>query len=256
MKRSKAYKGTRERRLVLGILGGMGPEATARFFDLVVRNTRAGCDQDHIPVIVWNDPRVPDRTAAVLGKGASPVPRLRAGVAALRRAGADLIVIPCVTAHHFFEKVAEGRKPDFVNLLEETLAYVRTGPARIKKIGLLATTGTIRSGIVAKTFAGSGIEVIIPGPKDQKKVMEAIYGKHGIKAGVPPGGPRRTLAGVARRLVTRGAGAIIAGCTEIPLVLSGSDLPVPLIDPMVLGAAACIRRAGFAPKTNMRGRKG
>jgi aspartate racemase len=242
-------------RLVLGILGGMGPEATVRFFDLVVRSTGAGRDQDHIPIIVWNDPRVPDRTAAVLGKGESPVPLLRAGAAALVKAGADIIVIPCVTAHYFFPGIAAGRRSKFLNLLDETRTHIRKNLPRVRKIGVLATTGTIRSGIIENTFGRVGVEVIVPDEKDQLKVMDAIYGRRGIKAGGPRDFSRKILAGVARRLVRRGARAILAGCTEIPLVLGGEDLSVPLIDPMAVGAKACVKRAGFAPRANVR-RKG
>ena len=240
---------------VIGILGGMGPEATVRFFDLVVRNTRARRDQDHIPVIVWNDPRVPDRTAAILGKGKSPVPRLKAGAAALRKAGADIIVIPCITAHNYIGELAAGHESGFINLLGETRKYVRGRFPRVGKIGVLATTGTIRAAIIDRTFAGTGVEVVVPTAGDQKKVMEAIYGRRGIKAGFPPGPLRKILAGVARRLVRRGAGVILAGCTEIPLVLESQDLTVPLIDPMAVGAEACIRLAGYVPKAKIVRRK-
>jgi aspartate racemase len=113
-----------------------------------------------------------------------------------------------------------------------------------RTIGLIATTGTVRSGIVARPFEAAGLEVIVPSARDQKRVMTAVYGKKGIKAGITEGPPREALLDIAGDLVRRGAGAILAGCTEIPLVLQAADLPVPLVEPLAIGARAAVRRAG------------
>jgi aspartate racemase len=113
-----------------------------------------------------------------------------------------------------------------------------------KAIGLVATTGTVKSGIVEKAFSAAGIKVLLPSARDQKRIMTAIYGKKGIKAGSTDGPPRQILLDVAADLVRRGALAILAGCTEVPLALRASDLPVPLIEPMIIGARAAIRRSG------------
>ena len=236
------------RRKTIGILGGMGPEATAYFFDLIIRNTAAGRDREHVPVIIRSDPRVPDRTDAILHSGESPVPMLRAGMKALRRAGADIMVMPCVTAHYFLRDVVARENVPFVNLLDEAQKYTLAAVPGIRKIGLIATTGTVRSGIVRDAFAGGGIEVIVPGKDEQEKVMEAVYGKRGIKAGFTTGRSRRTIQGVAKGLVRNGAEAIMAGCTEVPLVLRQEDLAVPFIEPMRIGALACIKKAGYRIK--------
>jgi aspartate racemase len=98
--------------------------------------------------------------------------------------------------------------------------------------------------LFAKTFAKAGIEIITPTEKDQSKVMEAVFGKHGVKAGFAEGRPRKLVLDVARRLIKRGAEAVIAGCTEIPLVLKDEDIPVPLIEPMRIAAQACHIKAG------------
>jgi len=232
------------KRRTIGILGGMGPESTAAFFDLVVRNTRVRRDQDHVPVIVCSLPQVPDRTEAILHGGPSPLPLLRRGLGILHRAGADFAVMPCLSAHYFYPALAARSPIPIVHLPEETAAEVKKRRPRLKRIGLLATTGTVRSRVFHDVFEAAGIELLVPGARAQRRVMDAIYGRNGIKAGTPSGRPRRILQNVAAGLVRRGAQAVIAGCTEVPLVLREGDLAVPLIDPMRIGALACIRRAG------------
>lgn len=228
----------------IGILGGMGPEAGAYLFERIIRETEAERDQDHPPVIVYSLPQVPDRTGAILYGGPSPVSALRRGLRTLARAGADFAVMPCISAHFFFPRIARRSPLPLLSLIDETLAFVRKMRPVPRTIGLIATTGTVRSGIVADAFEAAGLKVIVPSARDQKKVMTAIYGKKGIKAGFSDGPPRKVLRGIARGLVRRGARAIMAGCTEVPLVLRAADLTVPLIEPMTIGAQAAIRRSG------------
>ena len=228
----------------IGVLGGMGPEATAYFFGLIIQNTAAARDQDHLPVVIFNGPQVPDRTRALLAGGESPLARLIQGAAALRAAGADFGVIPCVTAHCFLPALAAATPLPFLDMLAETVRSTRTSLPRLKQIGLLATDGTVRAGLVHRAFAAAGIDVITPGPRGQSKVMSAIYGRRGIKAGVTTGKPRDLVLAEAEGLVREGAGAIMAGCTEVPLVLRPEDLRVPLIEPLLIGARASILRAG------------
>lgn len=228
----------------IGVLGGMGAEATALFFDLIVKNTLSARDQDHIPVIVCSLPGIPDRTEAVLRGGPSPLPLLIRGIRTLERAGADFAVMPCVTAHFFYPALAARSSIPVVHLLEETVAEVRKRHPRIRKIGLIASAGTVRSRIVHDVFEAAGIEVLVPHGRGQEQVTDAIYGKKGIKAGVTTGPPRKAILDVAADLIRGGAQGIVAGCTEVPLVLRENDLSVPLIEPMLIGALACIRRAG------------
>lgn len=228
----------------IGVLGGMGPEAGASFLERIIRETAAGRDQDHAPVVLYSVPQVPDRTRAILQGGPSPVPALRRGLAALRAAGADFAVMPCVTAHHFFARIVSGSPLPLLSLVDETVAAVRRMNPAPGTIGIIATTGTVRSGVLARAFAAAGIEVLVPSGREQKKVMTAIYGKKGIKAGVASGPPREILLGIAAGLIRRGARAVLAGCTEVPLVLREGDLPVPLIDPLTIGARAAVRRSG------------
>jgi aspartate racemase len=226
----------------------MGPEATAYFFSLIIRGTEARGDQDHIPVIIDCNPKIPERTAALLGRGPSPARQLLAGALRLAGAGVDFVVVPCVTAHAFLPWVQARTPVPFVNLVEETLAYARKNMPRLRRVGLLASTGTIQSGLFARAFAAARIEVIAPSDAEQRRVMSAIYGRGGIKAGHTQGLPRRQILAASRQLIRQGAEAIIGGCTEIPLVLRAEDFPVPFIEPMRIAAEACIRRAGYRPK--------
>jgi aspartate racemase len=211
----------------IGVLGGMGPEATAAFFALLVKNTEASRDADHVPVIVCSLPQIPDRTEAILCGGRSPLPALVRGVETLARAGADFAVMPCVSVHYFYKKLAARSPIPMINLLGETVADVRKRLPGIRKVGLLATTGTVRSGIVAEAFRVAGIEVLVPDGRSQRRVMNAIYGKRGVKAGVTGGSPRKALLAAASGLVRRGARAIVR-----------------FLDPMYIAARVCIRRAG------------
>jgi aspartate racemase len=231
-------------RKTIGILGGMGPEATAHFFSLIIKHTAAFRDQDHVPVLIYNLPQIPERTPAILRKGPSPVPLLRKGVRTLARAGADFIVVPCISAHAFLPEIQRASPVPILSLLDESAADAKKRNPGLSRAGLLASTGTVQSGLFAKRFTRAGIEIIAPTEKEQSKVMEAVFGKRGVKAGFTAGRPRKLVLDIAGRLIKRGAQAIIAGCTEIPLVLRDEDIPVPLIEPMRIAAQAAIVRAG------------
>lgn len=237
---------------ILGILGGMGPGATAFFFKAVIARTAASIDQEHIRTLIWSDPAIPPRTDAILGTGPSPLPRLLSGVRVLEKGGAGLLVMPCITAHYWADEIRKAARVPFVSLLDETLAFVRKSLPGVRTIGLVASSGTVASGLWAVTFAKAGIGVIAPRPSEQARVMDAISGPGGIKSGAASGRPRTTIVGMARRLVSRGADAIVAGCTEVPLVLRPDDLAVPLIEPMDIGARACVRKAGYGLKEELR----
>ncbi len=231
----------------IGILGGMGPEATGFFFEAIIRQTRASGDQGHARVLIWNDPAIPARTEAILENGPSPLPALLAGVRILERGGAGLIAMPCITAHYWAPQIKSKARVPFVDLIEETVGQAKKAVPGLERAGLIATTGTIRSGIFHRAFARKSIELLVPNDRDQTRIMDAIYGDDGIKAGVKSARARNAVFRIARRLVERGAQAIIAGCTEIPLVLRAEDLTVPLLEPMTIGAAACLKKAGYPP---------
>jgi aspartate racemase len=232
---------------VIGILGGMGPEATVDCFAKIVRNTPARKDQDHLRVIIDSNPKVPDRTAAILGRGESPLPLLVAGTKALERAGADFIVIPCVSAHFFLDDLRRRARLPILSIFDAVAETIEREHPDVKNVGLLGTTGTIEGGLFQQRLDKSGIATILPGGDVQDKIMAAIYD---IKDALPSRSRNEILADlldVAQSLIARGAQGIVAACTEIPLALGQEHLPVPYFDSLLLLARAAIRRAGREP---------
>jgi aspartate racemase len=232
---------------VIGILGGMGPEATLQCYDWIIRNTPAQRDQDHLRVIIVSDPKVPDRTEAILGRGESPVPALLRGARALERAGADFIIIPCVSAHYFLDELKERVEIPILSIFDVVAEYISCCHPRLKRVGLLATTGTIRGGSFQRRLEEEGLEVITCNHTQQDRLMRAIYE---IKAQSTHRGRdqvRKELKAISLGLIDNGAQGIIAGCTEVPLAMGKEDLPVPLFDTLLLLARAAIRMAGREP---------
>lgn len=228
----------------IGILGGMGPKATGYLFDLVTRYTTAGKDSDHFPVVIFSNPQIPDRTEAIINNGLSPLPLLIEGAKFLENAGVDFIVMPCITAHYYYPEIIKNIKIPFLHMLEETAVYIDKEMPEVRKFGLLATTGTIETHIFQNELKKIGKEIIIPGKKNQSKVMSAVYGEKGIKAGFISQ-PNSILLEVVSYLVNeKGCRAVIAGCTEIPLALQPAHLTVPFIEPLMIIARRSIERAG------------
>lgn len=232
----------------IGILGGMGPEATAYFYELIVTQTRAKTDQEHIKAIIYSNPEIPPRTDSILKKGPSPTPLLVEGFQRLKDAGADFVVMPCVTAHYFCPEIKDQVDIPFISLLDEAVKWAKEKVPGLRRAGLVASSGTLESRLFHDAFANAGIEVLNPEEEEQNQVMETIFGPKGIKAGFTSGFPKETLVSIAKVLIARGADAIIAGCTEVPLVLKDLDIPVPLIEPLRIAAQACILEAGYELK--------
>lgn len=232
---------------VIGILGGMGPEATLDLFSKIIANTPAAKDQDHLRVVIDSNPKVPDRTAAILRGGESPVPAMEAGLQALRRAGADFVVIPCISAHFFLDELQRGGTLPILSMLDVTTEHIREHHLHIRTIGMLATTGTLQGGRFRENLQQRGIAVLTPAAADQERVMAAIYEIKGAAAGRSRAEIGSEIRGIAARLVQRGAQGVVAGCTEIPLVLKPGDLSVPVFDPLLLLARAAIAAAGREP---------
>lgn len=229
-------------------MGGMGPEATAYFFDLIIKNTIAEKDQDHIPVLIFSNPLIPPRTEAIKKRAPSPVPFLVKGMKTLHRAGADFCVMPCITAHYFLPEVLQEIDVPVVNLVAESARWTQKTCPSVKKVGLISSSGTLETGLFQEAFGMEGLSIVILDQDSQNMVMDSIFGKKGIKAGHSTGYPHDKVIEAARGLIQKGAEAIIAGCTEIPLVLKPKDIPVPLIEPMTIGARVCIQKAGFPVK--------
>ena len=232
------------REKIIGILGGMGPEATIDLFTKIVKGTKVKKDQDHFRILIDNNPKIPDRTLAIQGKGPTPLPQLIQSARLLEEAGADFIIIPCVTAHYYYEPLKKKVHIPILHIIEETLKFVEKRYKGIQKLGLIATTGTLRTGLFQKAFSSTGIGLILPSSEIQKRyIMEAIYGKKGIKAVGPSEESRMLIIKAAESLILKGAQAIIAGCTEVPLVLKEGDISVPVIDPVSILAQAAMAEA-------------
>ena len=231
----------------IGILGGMGPEATLDLFGKIIANTPAKRDQDHLRVVIDSNPKVPDRTAAIMAGGESPVPAMRAGIAALKRAGADFVVIPCVSAHFFLDELQCEAGLPILSMFDVTAEHIRQHHAHIRTIGMLATTGTIKGGRFRTKLEQSGAVVLTPEEPDQERAMAAIYAIKGAAGARGREAIGVELRAVAERLIRRGAQGVVAGCTEIPLVLKPGDLEVPVFDTLLLLARAAIAAAGQSP---------
>lgn len=229
---------------IIGILGGMGPEATLDLFQKIIKHTNAVKDQDHLRIIIDNNPKIPDRTPAVLGTGESILPSMVETAHNLVRASADFIVIPCVTAHYFLPDLQKQVEIPIISIVDELVREVEAHLSHIRKLGLISTTGTIKGEVFHRKLEETGREVLVPSEKDQKElVMEAIYGRNGIKAGYTGLENKKRVVKAAETLIERGAQGIIAGCTEIPLVLEEKDISVPLLDTLNILAKAAIREA-------------
>jgi len=228
----------------IGILGGMGPEATLYCFQKIIEATPAKRDQDHFRVVMDSNPNVPDRTAAIVSGGPSPVPMLVKGCEALERAGADFIIMPCVSAHFFQEELRQQIKLPLISIFDAVAENILATHPEIKTIGLMGTSGTIQGGLFQKRLAVDGIETVVCDEDQQALVMAAIYD---IKNAQPARSRTQitvALVAAAESLVSRGAEAIIAGCTEIPLALKQKDLNVPYFDAVQALALAAVRHAG------------
>lgn len=231
----------------IGILGGMGPEATLDLFGKIIRNTPATRDQDHLRVVIDNNPKTPDRTPAILNDGPSPVSVMAAGGEALFRVGADFIIIPCISAHYFLEELAASVRLPILSAFDVTAEEISSELETPTTIGLLATSGTVRGGRFAARLSRNGISTLAPDDIGQENVMEAIYRIKGDQSEAARARCRELLQVEAARLEERGARGIIAGCTEVPLVLRPEDIGVPLFDPVALLAVHAVK-AALSPK--------
>lgn len=227
----------------LGILGGMGPLATCDLFKKVVENTQAGCDNDHIHIIIDNNSAIPDRTAAILRGGKDPLPEMKASLRRLTEAGADIVIMGCNTAHYFYDALGEDCRVERLNMLYETMAYLKE--QGIKKAGLLASSGTVESGIYARAAEKYGVELLTPAGEAQEAVMGVIY--DGVKAGMTDYDTSGFKAVVAK-LSAMGAETMILGCTELPLAMDMYKLDFPAADPTLILARAAIKACGYKTK--------
>lgn len=226
----QAHGAATDRRPLIGIIGGLGPAATVDFYAKVVAATRATKDQDHVRLIIDGDPMVPDRSASVAGRGESSAPALVAKALRLAAAGAEVLAMPCNGAHAYEADIRQAVDLPFVSIVEETvraaLAHLPGTHSMGTAVGVLATAATQGARLYPKAFAGHGVAVVEPDSQGETEFMSLLYRIKGGDEREPA--VRNVMAALAVRLVARGAGVIVAGCTEVPLVLDQESLAAAL----------------------------
>ena len=227
---------------LIGILGGMGPAATNDFIAKIIAATHARSDQDHFPLAVWSNPRIPDRNKAIFDpkRFPSPAPDLQYGARKLQDLGSDFIAIACNTAHHWHAEVQAAVRIPVLHIAD--VASVRLAAMGLGKgdgVGLLCTEGTRQSGYYDTRLKQFGLRVVYPDEAQQKRMMNVVYG---IKRGELDAA-RATILEIAGTLAAGKVRALLIACTELPIVLDGTSLPLPCIDATVCLADACVATA-------------
>ena len=226
----------------LGILGGLGPMATVYFYDMMVRHTKATCDQDHLDVIINSRASTPDRTSYILGQSTeNPFDIMARDAQRLVTFGADVLAIPCNTAHYFYDRLNETISVPILNMVEETVLEAKArGCCRV---GILATSGTVQTGTYSRMCERHGLEFVCPDESHQQDLMNVIYGD--IKQGKRPDMAR--FFAVADSLKRQGCTRMILGCTELSIIKKDEQLDAFYIDSMSVLAKNAITTFGRTP---------
>ena len=221
----------------LGVLGGMGPQATSTFYQFVIDRTAARSDQEHVNALILSDVDMPDRTAAILGseeEREAVYRRLLTDARLLENAGCTCIAVPCNTSHFFLDRVQEGVRVPILHMIRET---ARLLAARgLHRPGILATDGTIRTGLYQKEFSAAGIQAVIPSPEAQELVMSLIYDD--VKAG-RDGDPQK-FAAIHEDLLSQGCDCGVLACTELSVFADRHHLPPFYTDAMAVLAERAV----------------
>jgi aspartate racemase len=228
---------------ILGVLGGMGPLASAHFMLRLTLLTPAGRDADHIPTVLWSDPTVPGRPEAIEGRGPDPLPALLHGINVLRQAGAGAIAIVCNTAHHWYEPLQQAAGVPVLHIVDAAADDLRSACVAPGRIGLMATAATLRMRLYQYRLATLGWDCVVPDEAQMSNLVNpaiaAVKANHVTEAYAP-------LARVVNSLAESGASAVVLGCTEIPLGIQAGPadgLAVPVVDTIDSLARASIRWA-------------
>ena len=223
---------------VLGVLGGMGPLASAQFMLRLTLLTPAERDQEHIPTVLWSDPRVPDRTLGKLAGGADPLPWLVRGLEGLQRAGCGAVAIPCNTAHGWYDEMRAAADVPILHIVDAAAAELRRLEIAPGRVGVMGTQATLNMRLYQDRLAKDGWTCIVPEQDQMDRLVSpaiALVKANRVADAYAP------LASVARSLSQRGATAVVLGCTEIPLGLqAGPRLELPVVDTIDALATAAI----------------
>lgn len=226
----------------VGIIGGMGPGATALLFQKLIDYTDAKSDAEHMHIVIDNNTAIPDRTAAILKGENTPALRIVESGKKLEMCGAELLLIPCNTSHYFYGDIQEQLSVPVVNMIAETAKVcLKHG---YQKIGVLATTGTCNTDTYGRELKKFGIDAVYPDQSGQEKVMEVIYDqvKAGRKINV------QILDQTLKRMAAQGAQAFILGCTELPFAIKNGDFGYHFLDSLDILAKRAVELAGYRLK--------
>ena len=223
----------------LGIVGGMGPAATCDLMEKIIALTEASCDQEHLHIFADVDTDIPDRTAAILGNGPDPAPEMIRSGRRLVAAGAELLLLPCNTAHYFYDRLAEAVGVPVLHMPRLTAQVLRE--AGVRRAAVLATDGTVRSGVYADALAAAGVEAVYPAAEHQALIMRLIYdgvkGRRVPLTDIPVGD-------ILAALRERGAETFLLACTELPIAFRALGISDGCLDPTRVLAFSAVRAAG------------
>lgn len=229
----------------LGIIGGLGPMASAQFMSLLTAMTAAQSDQDHIETILYSRPQTPDRTAYLLGKSKnSPLPVLLETASVLEQLGAEVLAMPCMTAYSFGHEISAAIRGTLINPITETAALLKMQGH--KKIGILATDGTLQVGLFQKALSAQELAFYVPDEKHQRLVMHLIY--ENVKKGQPA--DPDMLEEIGRYFRGLGADRMILGCTELSVIKQTQEIGAGYLDAMEVLAARAIEACGYLNKVS------
>ena len=227
---------------LLGILGGLGPMSGVYFCEMLISHTEAQRDSDHINFLLSSRADTPDRSSFILGESKNdPTPTMTQEALRLEKAGADVIAIPCNTAHYFYKKICEKVSVPIINIINETADFCAF--ECLSKVAVLATKGTIESRAYADVFDERGIEIIELSDSEQEIITDTIFNE--IKKGLAPSIER--FMGVCDALRKRGCQRIILGCTELSLIKKEYPLGDDVVDSLEILALAAITRCKKIP---------
>ena len=234
----------------LGLIGGLGPAATVDLYDKIVKASPAKNDQEHFKVVIEQNPQIDDRTACLLNGGPDPTIAMYNCAKRLQKDGCDYIIIPCNTAHAFLPRLLRHLDVPFIDMQQTMLDEIQAKYGKDARVGLMATSGTIATGIYGKKAEKMGMKMFTPDEDHQASVMKAIYGPKGAKAGFTTGECYDDLYRGAEYLVkTYDCNVLILGCTELPLIFHETDnfevagKTVAIVDPTATLARKCVQIA-------------
>lgn len=225
---------------IVGILGGMGPEATIDLFARIVKETKAKSDEDHLRIIVDNNPKMPSRQGAILNGTENPGPAMGETAKNLEKAGADFIIIGANTAHYFYDDVKSAVEIPVLHIIDEAVIETKQVIPDVKKVGVLCTTAAMKTKLYHKSLEKFSIEVVEVPQDIQELVQKSIFSfKYN---GLTEDNVGMMLKSI-NYLIDNGADALIMGCTEIPLILKNQNIDVPMINPNKVIAKVAVQFA-------------